>query len=69
MTNWKTFKVTKKDFASKEAYTSYMNLVKCAVCHKVLKFGDEYDLRPIQTPAETGSLTVQAVIVHRKCLG
>jgi len=64
-----TFKMPSESmFRSKRSFRRYINRTRCAVCHKKLKEGDEFYLRPIQSPRESGSLTVQAVIVHKKCL-
>jgi hypothetical protein len=66
---WRTWKTPeRKQFNSEKDYLEYIELVRCAVCHAKLIDGEEWQLRSIETPEETGSLTVQAVIVHRKCL-
>ena len=67
--SWKKFKPSRESFDSDERYENYLNSCKCGVCHKRLEVNDEFDLRPIQTPQESGSLNVIAVIVHRKCTG
>ena len=66
--NKKIFNATEKDFNSKEDYEKYMDSSRCAICHKKLEVGDKFELRPIQTPAETGCNVVQVVIVHTKCI-
>ena len=64
----KSFRPNLEDFKSEEDYKNYRENCKCGVCHKKLEWGDKFQLRPIQMPTETGSLTVQAVIVHSKCI-
>lgn len=66
--NWKTFKTEEKHFKSKVDYEEYMEHTRCAICHKKLKIGEKFDLRPIQSPEQAGGLTVQAVIVHKGCI-
>lgn len=68
MTEWKIFNPDEKAFNSKESYEEYRVNCKCGVCHKRLEVGDEFDLRPIQTNEQAGGLTVQAVVVHKKCV-
>jgi hypothetical protein len=63
----KIFNTTVDHFDNQEDYEVYMERCRYAVCHEKLQIGEEFDLKPIQTPEETGSLTVQAVIVHKKC--
>ena len=58
-----------EDFKSEEDYKEYRENCRCGVCHKKLVWKDKFQLRPIQTSDEiTGSFTVQAVIVHSKCI-
>ena len=64
----KTFNPQEKSFKSKKDYEKYREDCRCGVCHKKLDIGDKFQLRPIQDPSETGNLTVQAVIVHSKCI-
>lgn len=73
MTKWNVFSQTEKDFESKENYDNYMKATRCAICHKSLKVGEEFDMRAIQTIEETrkfndSDFTSLAVIVHRKCV-
>jgi len=68
MTDWKTFNPKREAFKTQEDYNEYRNTVRCAICHQMLQPGDEFDMRSVQTPEQTGSLTVIAVICHRKCL-
>lgn len=65
---WNIFNPKKEQFKSEKQYEEYREHCRCALCHEKLEIGDEFDLRPVQTPEQAGGLTVQAVIVHRKCL-
>ncbi len=69
MKEGRIFRPRLEDFKSEEDYKKYRENCKCGVCHKRLEIGDKFQLRPIQEPSETGSLTVQAVLVHSKCIG
>lgn len=62
------FNPEEESFSSKEKYEQYREITRCAICHKKLEKGDLFQLRPIQTPKETGCLDVIAVIIHKKCL-
>ncbi len=68
MSDVNIFNISESDFPTKERYEEYRAKAKCAVCHKRLEIGDKFTLRPIQTPEQSGSLTVQAVVVHTNCL-
>ena len=46
MTEWRTFKLTEKDFTDTDNYNEYMDNCRCALCHKKLEIGDEFDIRP-----------------------
>jgi len=56
------------NWRGKKSFEEYYKRYRCAVCFKTFKHGDEFELRAIQTPDETGSLTVQAVTVHCNCI-
>lgn len=65
---WRRFEPKPEMFRSIEEYEDYREHVRCAICHKKLEIGEEFDIRPVQTSEEAGSFTVKAVIVHRKCI-
>lgn len=62
------FNPKEESFNTKEGYKQYREITRCAICHKKLEKGDIFQLRPIQTPEETGCLNVLAVVIHKKCL-
>lgn len=64
----RVFNLKEESFSSKEKYEQYREITRCTICHKKLEKGDVFQLRPIQTPEETGCYDVKAVVVHKQCL-
>ena len=62
------FNPREESFSSKEEYERYREITRFAICHKKLEKGDTFQMRPIQTPEETGYLDVLTVVVYKKCL-
>lgn len=62
--SWGIFNPKEENFITKENYNKFRERARCALCHKKLDVGDEYDLRPIDTQGRTAL----AVVVHRKCI-
>jgi CRISPR/Cas system-associated protein Cas10 (large subunit of type III CRISPR-Cas system) len=64
----RVFNPKEESFSSIEKYEQYRETTRCAICHKKLEKGEIFQLRPIQTPEETGCFDVKAVVVHKQCL-
>jgi len=62
------FNPKEESLSTKERYEHYREIIRYAICHKKLENGDIFQMRPIQTPEETGCLDVLAIVVHKKCL-
>ena len=62
------FNPKEESFSTNKRYEQYREITRCAICHKKLEKGDIFQMRPIQTPEETGCLDALAVVVHKKCL-
>lgn len=73
MSEWRKFRVKESDFPSKKRYDNYRELTRCAICHKKIEIGEEFDLRSIQSKEEMKNFndsgyTSLAVIVHKECV-
>lgn len=49
------------------AFEHYRKIAICAICRQPLEYGDLWTFVPTQTPAESGSRTVEASPVHKEC--
>jgi len=74
MSEWRKLEMPGlKDFNSKKDFEEYKENLRCGICHKKLKNGDEYDLRSVQTQEEmqkynNSKYTSMAVLVHKECV-
>ncbi len=66
---WRKFSLKGAKFSNEKAKANYIEHCRCGICHEKLKEGDEWSLRPVNTPEEMGdSHNSIAIIVHRKCV-